>query len=237
MQKEIKFKGEDMANPYGNNGFGRIQGQPQPQQMNRQQGYADPRFGNQQPMYGGQPQMQQGYVDPRFGNQQPASYMDPRFGNQQPTGYMDPRFAGQQGMYGTQPQMTPQQMQQMQMQQMQMQQMQRQMPGSGINPMQAAAQPQFGQPMQQQFGQPQQQTVGKAFSSIVEDVKPTTNAFQQQTQQEPVKQQEPEVGEEMFGPADGFEFPPYYNKNTERLVKVYNRDTMTYTWKIEKLQK
>ncbi len=232
MQKEIKLKGEIMANPYGNNGFNRIQGQSQ-----QQAGYGQPQMQRQPQMAGyGQPQ-QAGYVDPRFANQM----QQPMYGQPQQAGYVDPRFTNQmQHPQSAYQQMTPQQIQQIQMQQMQAQQMHMrgQMPGMGLNPMQNMPQPQFGQPTQGAFGQPQQPAAGRAISSIVEDVTPNISQQQPQQNNQPViEEPKQEINEDVFGPADGSEFPPYYNKSTEKLIKVYNRDTMTYTWKIEKLQK
>ena len=213
-----------MGNPYGNNGFNRIQQQQQQRPM-QQAGYVDPRF-NQQQQMAPQQMQQAGYVDPRFNQQQQMQgqqmYGQPAYGQPaygQPTygqqGYVDPRF-------------NQQQMQQ------QMQMQQRQMMNPMGNQLLSGQQPQFGQPIQGNFGAPpQQSTMGRAISSSVDDVTPNNVT---QSNQQPVKQQEPEINVEMFGPADGSEFPPYYNKNTEKLVKIYNKDTFTYTWKIDKIK-
>ena len=169
-------------------------------------------MGNQL-LSGQQPQQmapQQMYGQPAYGQ--------PAYGQQ---GHVDPRF-------------NQQQQQQMQ-QQMQMQQ--RQMMNPMGNQLLSGQQPQFGQPTQGNFGAPQQQsTMGRAISSSVDDVTPNNVTQPTQSNQQPVKQQEPEINVEMFGPADGSEFPPYYNKNTEKLVKIYNKDTFTYTWKIDKIK-
>ena len=213
-------------NPYGNNGFNRInqtQRQPDPRyqqqyqrQINPQQPYAQTTY--QQPY-----QQRQVYVQP--GYQQPTQqYIDPRF--QQPV--MDPRF--QQPMY-QQPTMDPRFQQPM-------------------------MDPRFQQPMQQPYGQPYRSTVAqqqnsfgrmnnpmqqqafnqigeKTISSAVEDVEINNSP---QTQQQPTINQpvKNEVKCQDLSPADGHEFPPYYDKDTEKIEKVVDRNTCTYTWKIVK---
>ena len=217
-------------NPYGNNGFNRI---------NQQQRQADPRYQQQQYQRQVNPQQQayaqSGYQQPyqqrqayaQPGYQQPGQqYVDPRF--QQPVA--DPRF--QQPMY-QQPVMDPRFQQPM-------------------------MDPRFQQPMQQPYGQPYRTTVAqqqnsfgrmnnpmqqqqafnqigeKTISSAVEDVEINSNPQtqrQQPTINQPVKN---EIRCQDLSPADGHEFPPYYDKDTERLEKVIDESTCTYVWKIVK---
>ena len=186
-------------NPYGNNGFNRInqtQRQPDPRyqqqyqrQINPQQPYAQTTY--QQPY-----QQRQVYVQP--GYQQPTQqYIDPRF--QQPV--MDPRF---QQPYN-QPYRTTMVQQQTSFGRM-------------------------NNPMQQH--QPYNQIAEKTISSAVEDVVLNNNSqIQQSTVSQPVKN---EVKCQDLSPADGHEFPPYYDKDTEKIEKVVDRNTCTYTWKIVK---
>ena len=216
-------------NPYGNNGFARLnqqQRQPNPQQ--------------QRPAYGqpyGQPYQQgQPYAQPGFQQPMQQQYTDPRFQQQQ---YVDPRFQQQmQQPYGQPMYQRP------------------------IDPrFQQPIQQPFGQPYGQPgYQQPYRATMGqqqavfgrtntpqqyqqsldagaeKTFSSMVEDVKitpvnqnpiqTTQNTQQTQIVKKPVC--------EYLSPADGHEFPPYYDKDTEKLEKVIDEKTCTYTWKIVK---
>jgi len=208
-------------NPYGNSGFNRI---------NQQQRQVDPRYQQQQQQQQNQrqvdPRFQQQYVDPRFQQQ----YIDPRFqqaGYQQPI--TDPRFQ--------QPVMDPRFQQ------------------AGYQ--QQYVDPRFQQPMQQSYGQPYGSTVAqqqnsfgrmdnpmqqqnsfnqigeRTISAAVEDVEINSNP---QTQQQPTINQpvKNEVRCQDLSPADGHEFPPYYDKDTERLKKVVDENTCTYIWKIVK---
>jgi len=219
-------------NPYGNNGFNRIN--QQRQQQPQQQQYVDPRFRQMNPGFG-QPQMQQGYNQPGYGQpaynqmQQP---MDPRFQRpmqqpmyQQP---VDPRFNQMQQMqqgFG-QPAFN-------QMQQPMYQQPMRQ----GYVPSMGQQQTTFGQLPNQQFNQPTQVPNGaKTFSSMVDDVKPNVQTVNQTQQYNQVEQsnvtQEPIP--ENVGPATGHEFPPYYDPNTEVLEKIIDNASRSYVWKLEK---
>ena len=173
-------------NPYGNNGFNKIN---QGQRQQTQQGYPNQ---GQQPMYP---------------NQQPM-------------------FPGQQPVTPQQQAMMQQQMA-MQQQAMMQQQMAR---STSINP--AMNQP-FGQPTTNQ--QQPTQSVGRAFSSLVENttqpVSPVSN-----TQEQPQVQEQPQQPVERnisnYVALDGHEFPPYYNPETEKLVKVADDATRTFYYKI-----
>lgn len=221
MQKENKLKGDNMANPYGNNGFNRLN-----QQQQRQPGY-------------GQPQQPQGYGQPTYG--QPQGFGQPQ-GYGQPA--MDPRVAQQQQMM--QQQMIQQQMMQQQMMQRQpqgygqpvmdprvaQQQMMQRQPAYGQP--QGFGQPAYGQPgygQPQGFGQPQTPSTAP-ISSMIDNVTPNLN--NNQTQKE-VRVEPTKPVCDNLSPADGSEFAPYYDKSTEKLVKVINEETCTYTWKIEKI--
>jgi len=220
-------------NPYGNNGFNRINQQRQPQQ----QQYVDPRFRQMNPGFGqpqmqqvyNQPQMQQGYGQPAFNQMQQP--MDPRFQRpvqqsmyQQP---MDPRFNQMQMQQGYgQPAFN-------QMQQPMYQQPMRQ----GYTPSMGQQQTTFGQLPNQQFNQPAPVPNGaKTFSSMVDDVKPSVQTVNQTQSYNQVEQSNilQESIPEDIPPATGHEFPPYYDPNTEVLEKIIDNASHAYIWKLEK---
>jgi len=212
-------------NPYGNNGFNRInqtQRQPDPRYQQQQQQYQrqiNPQQPYTQTTYQQPYQQRQAYAQP--GYQQPTQqYIDPRF--QQPM--MDPRF--QQPMY-QQPVMDPR------FQQPMMDPRFQQPYNQPYRTTMVQQQTSFGRinnPIQQH--QPYNQIAEKTISSAVEDVEINNNTqVQQTTVSQPVKN---EVRCQDLSPADGHEFPPYYDKDTEKLEKVVDRNTCTYTWKIVK---
>ena len=193
-------------NPYGNNGFNKINQQHKQTyaQTIYQQLMADPRY--QQLM--ADPRLQQLIMDPRF----QQLVMDPRF--QQ----LITNLKFQQPMMNSMSQQTMQPMY-----------------GQPYKNTMAQQQNSFGRmnnPMQQQnsFNQIGERTISAAIEDVVVNNNPQSQTYRT-TNTTPIKK---EVRCQDLSPADGHEFPPYYDKDTERLEKVIDRNTCTYTWKIVK---
>jgi hypothetical protein len=216
-----------MNNPYGNNGFNRLNPSQQQRTAN-----PSPNLGHQQ---------QPGYQQP--GYQQPAGYQQPGYNPrfQQP---MDPRFMQQQ-MY--QQPMDPRFMQQPMYQQPMDPRFQQQMyqqpmynrPNnfySSAAPMQNTS---YGQPLNPNpgYGAPVTPNTGRVFSgTVTNSPKPNTNVNTNLNSNANISNQQPvkeETGCKNVAAADGHEFSPYYDPDTEKLKQIVDNDC-NYTWKIDK---